>query len=897
VRYLLTALPLIFSLSLAFGQDFETKIPNHKLGITLTKLITEIERNENVKIFFLPEWTDNITIDVSYSGQNIKAALERILIGKNFQIQTIYNYGIVLLRDPKVDEIRREIITNTEDEIRTYSFGNEANAKWGEEVTFNGTITSETTTEVIPGATVYANEVDKGTSSNASGKFNMDLPVGEHLITVQGLNYESQTFLIKIYESAQFDIILQENPYTLDEIVVEDNAINESFQNVTAGATRLSLEEIQKVPSMMGEADVIKSVQLLPGVNSVGEASAGFNVRGGTADQNLILLDNGIIFNPNHLFGFFSAFHPDAVKDVTFYKGAIPIQYGGKISSVLDVRQRDGNSKSIKGSGGIGLITSRLMLEGPIAKNKVSFMVAGRSSYSDWLLKKAQDEDLRQSSTFFYDFTGKMSALVNKKHKLSASIYHSNDKFKLANDTLYSWQNSSVSINFERTIKEDMYHISSLSAGNYSYEIKDDDPLEAFSWKYGINNFQAKSYLFWRQKNHLFTAGLDVTGYEIKRGKLEPTSSVSTFDEVALENEYSIIAGAFFSDEIQLGKFAVIPGLRLSNFALFGPFTQPLYDPEEPVNDYSILGTETYDKKEVAKMYFGVEPRIAAKYNLNLNSSIKASVSRNYQYLHLISNTTAISPIDSWVSSNEYIKPQIGYQYSLGYFYQTNKSNITSSIEVFYKNIDNVPEYRNGANLALKQNIETELINSTADIRGAEFSLIKEGRLSGQLSYTYSSSRRRTNTSYEELQINNNSFFPSNYDQPHNVKFNANYDISKRHVFSVNFNAATGRPISAPSERFLINNVSVINYPERNNYRIPTYHRLDLSLLIRTSHKKDKKWEGSWTLTVYNVYGRKNAFSIFFEDGTHGNYRYPKAYKLSILGSIFPSVTYNFIIK
>lgn len=880
-----------------FGQSNELKVPNHEIGISLTQLITEIEKNVEVKIFFLPEWTDDIVIDISYEGQNIQAAFEQILIGKNFQIKTIYNYGIVLLRDPKVDQIRAEIITNTEEDIPSYNFGDEKKAKWGEEVTFSGTVNSETTSEAITGATIYANEIDRGTASDVNGKFSIDLPVGEHLITIQGLNYEAQTFFINIYEAAQLDIVLQENPYTLDEIVVEDNAISESFQNVISGTTRISLEDIKKAPSVMGEADIIKSVQLLPGVNSVGEASAGFNVRGGTADQNLILLDNGIIFNPNHLFGFFSAFHPDAVKDVTFYKGAIPIQYGGKISSVLDVRQKDGNSKRLKGSGGIGLITSRLMLEGPIVKDKVSFMAAGRSSYSDWLLKQAQDEDLRQSSTFFYDFTGKVSALVKKKHKLSASFYHSYDKFKLSNDTLYSWQNSSVAVNLERAVKEGVYHISSLSAGNYSYKIEDDDPLEAFTWRYGINNFQAKSYLLWRHKKHLFTGGLDITGYEIKRGELKPASSVSTFEELTLENEYSMIAGVFFSDEIQLGKFDIIPGLRLSSFTLFGPFTQPQYDPAEPVNDYSIIGIDSYDEKEVAKSYFGVEPRIAAKYNLNLRSSVKASVSRNFQYLHLISNTTAISPIDSWVSSNEYIKPQIGYQYSLGYFYQNDKSNITTSVELFYKNIDNVPEYRNGANLALKQNIETELVNSEADIRGAEFSLIKEGRLSGQLSYTYSSSRRRTTTAIEDLQINNNSFFPSNYDQPHNVKLNTNYDISKRYVFSVNFNAATGRPISAPSERFFINNVIVTNYPERNNYRIPTYHRLDLSLLIRTNHKKDKKWEGSWTLTVYNVYGRKNAFSVFFEEGQSERYRYPKAYRLSILGSVFPSITYNFIIK
>jgi hypothetical protein len=879
-------------LNLSYGQELSYKIPEHTVGITVTKFIAELESTNKIKFFYLSEWTNRIVVRKSYAGQDIKIALEYIFKGRGINLEYIYGYGVVLLKDYVTDKIRREVLNNLDKSIDNFSFGDSTKANWGEDVTFKGQIKEDKFNEPVVGATLYANEVDEGTVTDPNGYFNLKLPVGEHLISVKALNYESQNFFLKLYANGKLDLIMEENPIILDEIVVKDNAEKENFENIVSGKTRLTAKTIGEIPSFLGEVDVIKSIQLLPGVNTVGEGSAGFNVRGGSADQNLILLDDGIIFNPNHLFGFFSAFHPDALKEVTFYRGAIPAQFGGRISSVLDVKQKDGNANEYHGSGGLGIVTSRLMFEGPILKDKLSFLFAGRSSYSDWILNSVKNDDVRNSSAFFYDITGKLSAYINKKNRLTASYYLSKDKFKFANDTTYRWQNSSIAINHERYINSKTSHITSLSGGNYGYEVRDEDSDESFSWKYGINNFQLKSFVTFGSKNHLITAGIDLTGYEFERGRLSPLSDASNIKNVQLINDYSLIAGVFVSDEIQIGeKLTLLPGLRFSSFGLYGPHDHYTYASEEDKDDFEIIDTLRYASGDIATRYSGIEPRFSAKFKIDNNNFFKAGYSRAYQYIHLISNTAAITPIDSWVPSSKYVEPQIGNQYSVGFFKRVPSKRVNASVEVFYKNISNVPEYKDGAELALKQNVETELVNSEADIRGLELSIQKDGRLSGEINYTFTSSRRKTSTSVSELQINNNEFFPSNYDQPHNIKLNANYDISKRHVFSVNFNLASGRPISAPVESFTIDRITVTNYTERNQYRIPIYHRLDLSILIRTSHKKDKKWEGNWTFTIYNVYSRRNAYSVFFDENENGR---PTAYKLSILGSIFPSVTYNF---
>ncbi len=875
-----------------FSQEVEFKVPNHEVGVTLTRFLNEIEAKKEVKFFFLEEWTNTILISNSYKDQPIKTALENILLGRNIDIDFIYGYGIVLLKDPTADKIRNKILQNIDGTITKIVVGDSAKAIWGKQVILRGILKDEKFSDPLVGATVYANEIGKGTSTDTNGSYSISLPVGKHLVTYKALNYEDENYQVDLFQSGTINLSMKEQPITLDEIVVKDNAEIENFESTISGRTRITAQELQTIPTFLGEVDVIKSIQLLPGVNSVGEGSAGFNVRGGSGDQNLILLDEGIIFNPNHLFGFFSAFHPDALKDVTFYRGTIPAQFGGRISSVLDVKQKDGDKKEYHGAGGLGIVTSRLLIEGPILEDKISFLLAGRTSYSDWLLSQVNNDDVRNSEAFFYDLAGKVSAFINKKNKISASYYLSKDKFKFSNDTTYYWQNSSASITYESYLNSNFSFFTNLSAGNYSYEVRDEDLDESFSWKYDITNFQLKSFATYSNKNHLVHLGFDIKGYDFDRGRLRPLSESSNVRNIELDNDLSLITSFFVSDEIQIGTNLIVsPGIRMSFYQLLGDHDQFIYNPEVPREDFDIIDTLSFKSGETAARFSGIEPRLSLKYSFNENNFVKAGYSRSYQYIHLLSNTTAITPIDSWIPSTTYIKPQIGDQYSLGFFKRIPKKRLTASLEAFYKLINNVPEYKDGAELALKQNLETELVNSQADIRGVELSVQKNGRLSGEFNYTYTSSRRKTSAEFETLQINNNEFFPANYDQPHNIKINSNYDISKRHVFSVNFNLASGRPITSPSERFEIDGVLAANFTERNQLRIPLYHRLDVSILVRTNHKKNKKWEGSWSLTIYNVYSRRNAYSVFFQEDENGQ---PQAYRLSVLGSAFPSITYNF---
>lgn len=883
---------LLFSSICLYSQkQLEVKVPAHSVNIELATFLDEVNSKTSIKFFYSEEWIAGIKVTTSYQGRVLNSALTEIVAGRDIELEPIYDYGILLLKNPKKDKRRKSIIDSLNILPKFYSIGDSANTNWLKSYTVSGEIKEDKFEEPIQGISINAIEQQVGTSTDSNGKFSLSLPAGKHILAIQGLNYEAQYLRIGLFDNGELNIKLSEKPLTLDEVVIRDNAKKDNFETALVGRTRISAQELETLPAFLGEVDIVKSIQLLPGVNSVGEGSAGFNVRGGTADQNLILLDDGVIFNPNHLFGFFSSFHPDAVQDVTFYRGAIPSEFGGRISSVLDVKQKDGNLNELKGSGGIGIVSSRLLIEGPIQKAKASFLIAGRSSYSDWVLQNINNDDIRNSSAFFYDITGKISVFPNQKNKWTASVYTSFDRFSFANDTTFYWQNQSLSIKNEKIFNSKKSLVTSLSASNYNYEVRDEESAEGFSWNYSITNFRLKSYLDLFLKSHNLKLGVDINHYVFDRGELDPIGNQSTFQEIKLNQDNATVGALFFNDEYRIDNFVFNAGLRFSLYQLHGEHEQIVYNEDFRRSDLNIIDTVNFETFEAAQRYFGIEPRLSIKYSLNEASFFKVGISRSYQYIHLLSNTTAITPLDSWVPSSAYVEPQIGMQYSLGFFKEVPNLKLRASIEGFYKRIENVPEYIDGADLALKQNIETELVNSLADIRGAELSIQKAGRLSGEFNYTFTSSRRRTSSRFEEAKINNNEFFPANYDQPHNIKISTNYDISKRHVFSLNFNLASGRPITAPNERFVIDGIIVGNFSERNQYRIPTYHRLDASFLIRTNHKKDKNWTGSWTLTLYNIYSRRNAYSVFFQENSEN---IPQAYRLAVLGSIFPSITYNF---
>lgn len=892
MRFVTLILIVFASWCAAFAQPVSFKTPSHKVNITLKEFLNEVESRRRVKFFFDGEWVNGIYVNKSYVGIEISTALKEICAQQPVEINFIYDYGIVLIEHNEKELLTANIADSIKSNFEQLIIGTKGANRWGSSVTLKGRIIEEKFSGPVEGVTITTQESKIAAVTNSNGEYDIPLTVGSHLLKFQSLNYNTKTYLLTIYENGNLEIVLEENPLTLREIVVESNLERENFETEVTARTRLSAEQIQQIPAFLGEVDVIKSIQLLPGVNNIGEGSSGFNVRGGSADQNLILLDEAIVFNPNHLFGFFSAFHPDAINEVTFYRGAIPAEFGGRVSSVLDVKQKDGNFDELHGYGGLGLVTSRLLLEGPILKEKFSFLIAGRTSYSNWILNQVNDINVRNSNAYFYDITSKLAYKNSDKSKLTATLYASHDTFQFASDTSFSWSNKSLSLNHEKIISPTLSIKSTLSAGGYDYKVEDEDPNESFIWEYQLLNARLKSQLNYSKNKHDLQAGIDFTGYEFKRGSIVPTSDGSSIESTEIPKDRALVSGLFISDNIQFNdKFLLSLGLRLSNYQLFGAHNQFSYQNGLAKSDFSIIDTVTTKSGQIAQQYFGFEPRISGKYSLNNSSIIKAGFVRSYQYIHLLSNTTAISPIDMWTPSTAHIAPQIGLHYSVGFYKSFVPERIKASVEVFYKSIDNVPEYRDGAQLQLKENVETEIVNSEADIRGLELSVQKEGRLSANFSYTFTSSRRRTSSSFAITQINDNELFPSNYDQPHNIKLNTEYEFSKRHILLFNFNMASGRPITIPEERFRIENNFIGNFSERNSFRLPMYHRLDVTLLIKSNHRKNKKWEGSWAFTIYNVYSRNNVYSVFFQPDRFGR---PTAYQLAILGAAFPSVTYNF---
>ncbi|UII31742.1 TonB-dependent receptor [Fulvivirga ulvae] len=886
--YILLTLLLITGTNIS-AQD--KPIPQHDTGISFDEFARKLEAEYPYKFYYLNEWTKGIRITRDYSGKSIQEGLSSILEGSNIDFYFMYDYAIVLAKDPTNDILRNNLLQQI-DTIETIVIGSPGDDSNGN-AHLAGKITEEKTGDPVAGASILIVDLNKGTTSGTSGMYELSLPVGDYIISYSAINQETAYRLIKIFNDGKLDMELHEKPLVMDEITVRDDAIAENFESNISGKTRIGYQELQKSPTLMGEIDVIKTIQKLPGVSNVGDIGGGFNVRGGSAGENLILLDKMMVFNPTHLFGFFSAFHPDALRDVTLYRGTIPAEMGGRLSSVLDVRQKDGNYEKISGSGGIGLATSRLLLEGPIMKDKLSFMIGTRASYSDWLLGQVKNDDIKNSSAVFADFTGKVAYKIDENNKLSISSYFSNDKFNFFNDTTYQWSNKSIGLSFDHIFNENFFSETFAGYGKYEFNVEEDNTTSSFNYNYNIR-FARFGQKFILQKNqHTFSAGADITGYKLSNGEIRPLTNESNVDHYELSASRSLESGLFISDEYKISsKLTIIPGLRWSYYLLLGPEDTYIYEADVPKTDLTITDTVQVGRNKKAASFNGLEPRLSVKYNIGKEAYLKFGYSRSWQYLHLISNTTAITPTDIWVTSSKNIAPEYGDQYSLGYFKRIAIKNLNLSIEGFYKNINDIPEYKDGAELLLNEHLETELVNSKGRVYGFEILAVKtSGRLTGQLGYTFTRTQRKTLSPYKELQINDGEFFPANYDRPHNLNISASYDVSKRHVLSFNFTYTDGIPLTVPQTAFSVDGINVINYSDRNKERISPYHRLDVSFLVRTSHKKNKKWEGSWVFGIFNVYGRKNAYSVFFEPQGNGEIN---AKRLAILGTMFPSITYNF---
>ena len=759
-----------------------------------------------------------------------------------------------------------------------------------EKYTISGYLKDAKNGEMLIGATVLVKELGTGTTANVYGFYSVSVAKGNYTIVLNYIGYQPITKEIILNENLKLDFELSENTQNLEEVIVSSERSDANIKNVEMSVIKLDIKTIQKIPALLGEVDLVRSIQLLPGVSTVGEGASGFNVRGGGVDQNLILLDEAPVFNSSHLFGFFSVFNPDAVKDVKLIKGGIPAEYGGRVSSILDVRMKDGNSKKLEVNAGIGLIFSRLSIEAPIFKGKGSFIIAGRRSYIDVLAKPFLKGDLKEAKFNFYDLTAKANYTVNDKNKIFLSGYLGRDVFGAG--FKFNWGNTTGTFRWSHVFGDKLFLNTSLIYSNYDYLLAfGEKGKDSFEWKSKIISYSVKpEFSYFPNTTNTIKFGLQSTYYNFVPGNAIASSGGKT-NNFSLDDKYALESGLYISNEQKVDALLIFQyGLRFSAYHYLGKGTEYIYRDTIAGFRKEMASINAYESGEIIKPYYNIEPRFSVKLDVSERSSIKASYNRTTQYLHLISNTTASTPLDVWTPSTNNIKPQLCDQIALGYFQNFEKNDMyETSVEVYYKMLKNQIDYINNANLLLNEYLEGDLISGRGRAYGAEFYLRKvKGKFNGWLSYSLGRTERQVNG------INLNKWFPNRFDKLHNVSLVANYDLNKRLSFSGNFVFATGTPATFPTNRIEIQGYTIPHNTEekRNNYRIPAYHRLDLSATLQLKKKEGRKWEGFWVFSVYNVYNRQNAFSIFFRQNTDNPVN-TEAVRYTIIGTVIPAVSFN----
>jgi hypothetical protein len=656
----------------------------------------------------------------------------------------------------------------------------------------------------------------------------------------------------------------------------------------------LVVEETKNIPLVLGERDVLKVATTLPGISTAGEGAAGFNVRGGSTDQNLILLDNAVIYNPSHFFGIFQALNPFTTKDLKILKGGIPAEYGGRLSSVFDITSKDANTEKISGEMAVGPVTSNVTLEIPVVKGKSGLIVGGRGTYSGWILRSLKDESLNNSKASFYDAIAKYTHVINDKNTVRAMGYYSNDAFSITSDSVYGYNNRLLSFQWDHQFNEKNTGSLILANSNYKFNIAYKGNSDSnFNLGFVVDETEAKfKFTYLHSNAHKFDYGLSAKLYNVQPGNLEPNGSGSIVDSKNIPTEKAVEAALYVSDNFKVNdKLLIDVGLRYSMFATLGRTEARIYEENMPKNEETLVETVSYDKNEVVDTYGGPEVRLSARYLLSPNLSLKASYNSTYQYIHRLSNTTTISPIDTWKLSDNNIKPQKGRQVGLGLYKNLEGNQFEISLEGYYKEADNLLDFKVGSELLLNETIETETLQGDGQAYGVEFLIRKNsGKLNGWLGYTYSRSFLKLDSEFAEERVNNGEFFPTNYDKPHDFSAVLNYKLTKRYSLSANLSYQTGRPVTYPVARYNFNNSEYVVYSNRNEFRIPDYYRLDLGINIEGNHKLKKLAHSFWNISVYNVLGRNNPYSVFFvtENGEL------KAFQSSIFSIPVPTITYNF---
>jgi hypothetical protein len=766
-----------------------------------------------------------------------------------------------------------------------------ANTRQGN-VTVAGYIRNVNSGEAIVNASIYDPVTRARAVTNQFGYYSISLSRGHYTLLIKAASMKDMRRQIVLNGNGELNIDMQEQIISLKEVKISAEKVA-NVRSVEMGVSKLDIKSIKQIPAVFGEADVLRVILTLPGVQSVGEASTGFNVRGGSADQNLILLNGSTIYNPSHFFGFFSAFDPDIIQDIELYKSSIPEKFGGRLSSVLDITEREGNNKKFTGTAGIGLLTSRFNIEGPIDKGKTSFIFGGRTTYADWLLKTLPSQ-YRNSSASFYDVNFNITHHINDKNTLFLTTYISSDGFKLNSDTTYSYANHNISLRWKHNFGNKLFSVITGGYDNYDYSIASAvNPVDAYRFKFAINQINFKTdFSYYLSPKHTISFGLSSIRYKIDPGSNQPFSSQSQVAPIIVPAEQALESAVYAGDKYDItSDLSVSLGIRYSIYNYLGPQTINHYAPGLPRTIDNLTDSAKYGSGAFINTYHGPEIRASVRYIINDDLSVKASYNTLRQYIHLLSNTTAISPTDIWKLSDPNIKPQFGDQVSLGFYKNFSSNTIETSVEAYYKHLDHYLDYRSGATLVLNTHIETDVVATQGKAYGIEF-LIKKatGQLNGWISYTYSRTFLRQDDPGGGLPaINNGDYYPANYDKPHSLNFVGNYRFSHRYSVSVNTVYSTGRPITYPIGEYYYGGSERVLYSNRNQYRIPDYFRTDLSINIDGNHKVHQFFHSSWTIGVYNLTGRNNAYSTFFTEQGGGI----QGYQLSIFANPIPFVNYN----
>jgi outer membrane receptor for ferrienterochelin and colicin len=747
--------------------------------------------------------------------------------------------------------------------------------------TINGVVKDSLSGETLIGVTLkFTAASQSGTSTNAYGFYSYKLSPGEYTLSVSYIGYRSINKKVSINSDLRLDLnMVPEN--VLEEIVISSEKRNDNIVNAQMGVAKINLSEIRNVPVLFGERDVLKTLQLLPGIKSAGEGNSGFYVRGGSTDQNLILLDEAPVYNASHLLGFFSTFNSDAIKDVSVFKGGMPAQYGGRLSSVLDIRMNDGNKKEFTAEGGIGLISSRLKVEGPLIKDKSSFMISGRRTYADAFLALSKDSSINKNTLYFYDLNAKVNYQIDDKNTLYLSGYFGRDELGLSETFGFDWGNATSTLRWNHLFSNRLFSNTSLIYSNYNYVIQNFLEENNFKVNSSIRDLNLKQdFQLALNNSHNVRFGLDLIHHTIAPGSIT-ASATSSVNEVTIEKRKGSEIAAYISDEWEVNdKFNLVYGLRASSFYLFGPGDFSTYD-----QDGITTSTRTYSSGQLVKSYFNLEPRISASYQLNAFSSLKSSYTRNTQNLHLMSNATASSPTDLYIMNSNNVKPEIADQVALGYFRNFNNDNYEFSTEVYFKQMQNQIDYRSGTDLRGNRNVEADLLFGEGRAFGIELFLKKRfGKLNGWVGYTLSKTERKFNA------IDLGKWYNAKQDRTHDLSVVGIYKASERWTFSSTFVFNTGNAVTFPTGKYQLNNKTIYYYPDRNSDRMPDYHRLDLSATLEG--KPGRKLQSSWSFGIYNLYNRKNAYSIDFRDDPENPNR-TQAVQTTLFG-IIPSITWNF---